>query len=375
MERLRLSRCDVGAEEKAAVMNVLERGYLGMGEDTRAFEVELESYLGGGRSVTSVATGCAALHLALQSCGLKPGDEVLVPSLTFIGCFQAIRAAGAVAVPCEVVPTTATIDMVDAARKITSRTRAIMPVHYAGFLPDSDRVYEVARLHGLRVVEDAAHAFGGLRNGVRIGSDGDIVCFSFDGIKNITCGEGGCVVTADDRVRQSVEDARLLGVVRDTAARYEGRRSWEFDVVSPGWRYHMNNIMAAIGRVQLTRLESEFIPARRRLARRYRAGLSAIGGVETLETDLESVVPHIQPIRVPNGKRDAVRRALHDDGIETGLHYRPNHLLTLFGAQRGLLPVTEWLYDELLTLPLHVGLSDSDVDRVLAVIDKAVELA
>jgi len=363
--KIRLSKCVVGPLEQAAVADVLASEFLGMGAETRAFEEELMEYLGGGCSVTCVATGTAALQLALQACGTGPGDEVIVPSLTFVACFQAVVATGATPVACEVDPATATIDIEDASKRITDRTRAILPVHYASYLPTAEAVYALARERGLRVVEDAAHAFGGRRNGARIGSEGDLVCFSFDGIKNITCGEGGAVATRDGAVQRVIEDARLLGVQRDTEARYQGRRSWEFDVVQPGWRYHMSNIMAAIGRTQLRRLDCEFAPRRVELARRYRVGLQALEGVQLLETDLDSVVPHIQPLRILGGRRDTVRAALAEAGIETGLHYKPNHLLTMFGGGRDSLPVTERLYDELLTLPLHADLADADVDCVV----------
>jgi dTDP-4-amino-4,6-dideoxygalactose transaminase len=370
--RIRLSKCVIGPSETQAVADVMAKEYLGMGAETRAFEEELASYIGGGRSVTCVATGTAALQLAVQGCGIGRGDEVIVPSLTFVACFQAISAAGATPVACEVVPDTATIDLADAERRITPRTRAIMPVHYAGFLPRADSIYALAKSRGLRVIEDAAHAFGGTRAGKKIGSEGDVVCFSFDGIKNITCGEGGAVVTADGKVRQAVEDARLLGVKRDTEARYRGERSWDFDVITQGWRYHMSNIMAAIGRAQLARLDSEFAPRRVELARRYRAALESIPGVMPLYSELGPVVPHIQVVRIIGGKRDTVRMILDGRGIETGLHYKPNHLLSLFGGRSGALPVTEALFDELVTLPLHVDLSTTDVDRVVGELARAI---
>ena len=371
-ERIRLSKCVLGDAERDAVSDVLAKEFLGMGSETREFEQELTAYIGGNRSVTCVATGSAALQLALQGCEIGLGDEVIVPSLTFLACFQAILATGATPIACEVDLLTATIDLKDAASRVTPRTRAIMPVHYAGFLPQADETYALARRHDLRVIEDAAHAFGGSRNGMKIGSEGDVICFSFDGIKNITCGEGGAVVTGDPETCRIVEDARLLSVERDTDARYRGQRSWEFDVTRPGWRYHMSNIMAAIGRIQLTRLDREFAPRRVALARRYRLALASVPGIALFGTDLESTVPHIQPVRVLDGRRDEVKRILAERNVETGLHYKPNHLLSLFGARRGMLPVTEHLYGELLTLPLHADLADCDVDRVVDETDRAI---
>jgi dTDP-4-amino-4,6-dideoxygalactose transaminase len=371
--RVRVSRAVVGDREQAAIAAVLRRGFLGMGAETQRFEQELAEYVGGGRSVTCVSTGTAALHLALQACGIGRGDEVLVPSLTFIATFQAISATGATAVPCEVDPSSCTLDVADAESRITPRTKAVLPVHYAGGVGHLDVVFEFGRRFGLRVIEDAAHAFGCTYQGRHVGSFGDVTCFSFDGIKNITSGEGGAVVTSDASVRRRVEDARLLGVQRDTEQRYRGKRSWEFDVAHQGFRYHMSDLMAAIGRVQLSRLEPEFKPRRRALAARYRAMLAGVPHLRLLDCDLSEVIPHIFPVCILNGHRDEVRQALADEGVETGIHYKPNHLLQMYGARRGMLPVTERLYEELLTLPLHPGMSDSDQELVVAIVTRMLK--
>lgn len=362
---LRLSRSVVGREEAEAVTRIImEEGYLGMGAEVQRLEAEIAAYLGvAAANVSCVNTGTAALHLAVQA-AVPQGGEVLVQSVTYVASFQAIRAAGAVPVACEALPASVTIDLDDAARRLTPRTRAIMPVHYAGYAGDLDAVYAFAERHGLRVIEDAAHAFGSSHRGRLIGSFGDIVCFSFDGIKNITCGEGGAIVSADPAVNAAVKDARLLGVERDTEKRFTGQRSWNFDVTAQGWRYHMSNIMAAIGRVQLRRLPQEFAPARRRLSALYRELLQDTPGVALLETDAEGTVPHIMAVRITDGRRDTLRGLLDGEGLTTGLHYRPNHLHTLFGGASRSLPVSERLEKELLTLPLHPALSEDDVRAV-----------
>jgi len=364
---MRLSKAVVGPAELEAMGRVMrEDGYLGMGQKVRAFEADLQAYLGGqDRKVMCVNSGTAALHLAVQAV-TRPGDEVLVQSLTFIASFQAISAAGAVPVACEVYPDTVTLDLEDAARRITIRTKAVMPVHYASNPGNLEAIYGFAQRYGLRVIEDAAHSFGCTYQGRQIGSFGDIVCFSFDGIKNITSGEGGAVVAADPGVVQSVQDARLLGVHRDTEKRYEGGRSWEFDVGQQGYRYHLSNLFAAIGRVQLGRFEREFKPRRIALSQKYRSALTGTGDLLTLQGDPGPIIPHIFPIRVLNGKRDRLRQFLSERGIECGIHYKPNHLLSFYGGKKGELPVTERLYEELLTLPLHPGLRDEEIDYVIA---------
>ncbi len=366
---IKISKSVVGAAELEAMGRVMrEDGYLGMGREVRAFEDELQEYFGDPyRKVTCLNSGTAALHLAVQAV-TRPGDEVLVQSLTFIASFQAISGAGAVPVACEVRPDTATLDLEDAARRLTPRTRAVMPVHYASNPGDLEAIYDFARRYGLRVIEDAAHAFGCTYQGRRIGSFGDLVCVSFDGRKNITSGEGGALVTADPEVIQTVQDARLLGVQRDTEKRYQGARSWEFDVQLQGYRYHLSNLFAAVGRVQLSRFEREFKPRRIALAQRYRAALRGTTDLQFFEGEPGPIVPHILPVRVLSGRRDGLKQFLGKRGIESGIHYKPNHLLSFYGGGRESLPVTERIYEELLTLPLHAGLQDEEVDAVIAAV-------
>ena len=314
---VRLSKSIVGATEAEAVARVLmEDGYLGMGKETQIFEREIGDFLGvPGEAVTSVNSGTAALHLAVQAV-VERGDEVLVQSLTFLSSFQSISATGAVPVPCEIDVKNLTIDIEDARRRMTAKTRVIMPVHYASNPGDLDEIYDFAGNHGLRVIEDAAHAFGCTYRKKMIGSFGDIVCFSFDGIKNITSGEGGAIITGDEKVRNFVRDARLLGVQKDTEKRYQGERSWEFDVSHQGYRYHLSNVLAAIGRVQLKRFGAEFKPRRIELSRRYRSALRNVSGIKLIEGEPGEIVPHIFPVRVLNRRRDRLRQFLIDQGVE-----------------------------------------------------------
>ncbi|MDR2851416.1 MAG: DegT/DnrJ/EryC1/StrS family aminotransferase [Desulfovibrio sp.] len=377
---LRLSRSIVGKPEADAVSRVLlDDGYLGMGNEVRLFEEELAAFFGVEPwQVIAVNTGTAALHLAVEAvvarCGRIGGKaEVLVPSLTFVASFQAVSAAGCVPVACDALPETGTLDLRDAEKRLTENTVAVMPVDYASNPWRLDDVYDFARRKGLRVVEDAAHAFGCSHRGRKIGSFGDMVCFSFDGIKNITCGEGGCIVAFDRQAAAAASDARLLSVEQDAVRRFAGERSWNPDVKRQGYRCHMSNIMAAIGRVQLSRLKTEFAPARRRLAALYARCLAHVPCVALLQSDPEDfIVPHILPVRISDGRKDRVKAALAAAGIPTGTHYKPNHLLSFFRA--GPLPATERLYAELVTLPLHPGLSDGDVKTVCDALARAARV-
>ena len=360
---IRLSKSCLGKAEKEAVMGVLDREYLGMGCEVEQFEEELTKYFG--RPAVCVVNGTAALHLVLQAMGIGVGDEVLVQSLTYVASFQAISATGANAIACEVDSATFAIDRKDAEHRITERTKAIMPVHYTGSVGDLDDIYKFAENHSLRVVEDAAHAFGSKFKGQRVGGFGDVACFSFDGIKNLTCGEGGCIVTDDEELLAKIRDARLLGVEKDTEQRYIGERSWEFDVSSQGWRYHMSNIMAAIGIEQLKKFQNAIIK-RQLIAKQYDELLSDVKGVSIVDHDYDNIVPHIYVVLLScETSRDNLRKRMLAMGIQTGVHWKPNHLLTFYSQHNKVrLPLTESLFSRLLTLPLHMDLTKHDVQFV-----------
>jgi dTDP-4-amino-4,6-dideoxygalactose transaminase len=369
VRNIRLSKSVIGQEEIDAVTEVLRDEYLGMGKYVQKFETELSGFFR--RDATLVNTGTAALHLALQCAGIGGGDEVLVQSLTYVACFQAIQSTGAKPIACEVVPETLTIDIEDAAQKLNSRTKAIMPVHYAGNVGDLDGIYKFAQKYGLRVIEDASHAFGTVYKGKLIGSFGDICCFSFDGIKNITSGEGGVIITSDSKVQKLLKDARLLSVENDTESRFRGTRTWDFDVKYQGWRYHMSNIMAAIGSAQLAKFPA-FKEKRQSLAKLYQKELG--GHVILIECNYDEVVPHIMVIMTDPVKRDHLKMLLKENGISTGMHYKPNHLLTLFcgNQDNSTLKKTESVYGQLITLPLHPDLSEDDAMFICGIIKGAL---
>jgi len=366
---IRLSKSCVGEDEKAAVLGVLDREYLGMGAEVQEFENALSEFFG--RPVVCVLNGTAALHLALQACGIGPNDEVLAPSLTYIASFQAISATSAKPVSCDINNDTLLIDLKDAEKRVTKKTKAVMPVHYTGGVGDLNAVYDFAKKYKLRVIEDAAHAFGTTYEGKRIGSFGDIACFSFDGIKNITSGEGGCIVSNDDALLNRIRDARLLGVEKDTEQRYSGNRSWDFDTTTQGWRCHMSNIMAAIGIEQLKRFP-EFTNKRQQRAKQYDHLLSGHPSIKPIPRDYDTIVPHIYVVRILGMKdRKQIQQALLEKGIQVGYHYQPNHWLSLYkndGSQP--LPVTDSVFQELISLPLHPDLSENDVKFVVQALRK-----
>jgi dTDP-4-amino-4,6-dideoxygalactose transaminase len=361
---IRLSKSSISQEDKEAVLGVLDREFLGMGQEVQEFEHRLSEFFG--RPAVCVVNGTAALHLACQAAGIGQGDEVLAQSLTYVASFQAISATGARPVACEVDRDTLTLNWRDAEKRLTPRTKAVMPIHYSGGVGALEDIYSFADRHGLRVIEDAAHAFGTQYQGKRVGGFGDIACFSFDGIKNITSGEGGCIVTDDEEVLQKVRDARLLGVEKDTERRFEGERSWDFDVRDQGWRYHMSDIMAAIGLSQLGRFQ-DAASKRCQLARLYDDLFSEHKQIHSMPNDYDFVVPHIYVVRI-EGLRDRalLRKQLLERGIQTGLHYQPNHWLSLYrNEEQSQFSVTDLEFDKMLSLPLHLDLEEADVHLVV----------
>lgn len=361
---MKLSQAYLDKREIEFISNViLDQKHLGMGLEVKKFEEELQSYVGSPFLPVTTNTGTSALQLALQAMDIGPGCEVLVPSLTYVASYQAISATGAKPVSCEILSHNGLLDLNDAEKRITARTKAIMFVHYASNFDNRDDVYKLASKYNLRVLEDAAHTFGCTVNEKLIGAEGDTICFSFDGIKNITCGEGGAIFSTDNNLLRRASDLRLLAVEKDTEKRFKGERSWEFDVVEQGWRYHMSNIMAAIGRCQLQKFESEIVPRRISLIESYREKLNQVKNIRTLKYEYKNnvrIISHIFPVLVENNKRDSLREYLKNFEVECGVHYFPNHLLTFFKTDNSL-PVTEDFYSKILTLPLHPNLSEEDI--------------
>ena len=352
----------LGREESEAVQQVFDSRWLGMGSITKAFEDRLREYLGAAH-VVAVNTGTAALHLALEALDCEPGDEVIVPSLTFAASVQAILLAGAVPVFCDIQAETLNMDPADALSRVTPKTRAIMPVHYGGLACDMDALLPPARARGIRVVEDAAHAFGSSYRGRAVGSFGDITCFSFDPVKNITCGEGGAVVTVDSAIAQRIVRGRLLGIDNDTWSRYRNERNWFYEVVSGGHRAHLSNINAAIGLEQLKRMDV-FRSRKQAIVAEYDRAFARQPGLALL-THTAETFPFFYVIRVLGGRRDALMAHLKTRDVGSGVHYIPNHLQPAFSAFRTSLPVTEQIYDEMLTLPLFFEMDDQQVNQVI----------
>ena len=372
---MRLSQPSIDALEIDAVTRVLQSEFLGMGKEVIEFEEELTTFFS--NPAVCVNTGTSALQLALSASGISKGDEVLVPSLTYVATYQAISATGGIPISCDVQEDDLQIDVEDAATRITKKTKAIVPVYVSGATNCLNRVKEFAQKNNLINIADAAHAFGSMNQKQRIGSDGGTYVFSLDGIKNITSGEGGLVVSNDNHIINHVRNSRLLGVIGDSEMRAIGERSWNFEVENQGWRYHMSDLFAAIGKVQLSKFQ-EFSRTRKQLYEKYLIRLKNCHQISVFNWNVDDgMVPHIFLIRIPGMRsRNILRSSLSEDGIPTGVHYKPNHLLKFFkDSSSAPLFRTEKIYPEILSLPFHVKLTESDIDEIVAKLEKNLELA
>ena len=361
----------LGQEIQDAVQNALAAGWLGMGKLSQDFELGLERYLaldtaGGGRRAVSTNSCTEALHIAARLVGLGPGDEVIAPSFTYVAGHQAISRTGAEIVFCDIEPERLSIDPDRITDLITDRTKAILAVDYLGLPCRLDEIMEIARAHGLRVLEDAAHAFGSTSDGRPVGSFGDLTCFSFGPVKMITTLEGGAVITPNAADVQALHELRHLGIDSDTDARYKNQRNWEFDVVRQGYRCHLGSVPSAMGIAQLDLVDT-FIANRQEYCRYYDAAFADLDGLIRFDTDWKGVAPYIYVVRVREGdRRDAFMAHLKEQGIGTGIHFLGAHDFTFYEhCRRDDLAVTREATGQVVTLPLHPFMETESLDRVV----------
>lgn len=358
----------LGQEELDAVRQAFDYGYFGHAHYVEAFEQEVAKVCDiDPDMVAAVNNGTSALFLALVAAGIGKGDEVIVPSLTFVASFQAISLAGATPVPCDCRADDLSADPVDIERRITPQTKAIMPVHYCGHVCDMDAILALGKKYNLRVIEDAAHCFGGTYHDAKVGNYSDIACFSFDSIKVMTCGEGGAVVSHDKELIQRIKLQRLLSMDKGKHPTAPNGVRLDYDVASLGYRCHMSNINGAIGLVQIKKLDN-FIARRREICRRYLAGMQGLPYIEFLRMDYDAMVPFMFIIRVKNGWRDDLKKYLAENDVESAIKYVPSHLLSFYQGEGASCPVTEDAFKEILELPLHCRLSDEDVEKVISAV-------
>ena len=344
---IKVARACVSKDELDEVEEALNYGYFGLAYKVNELESQIASFLNTDRLVVCCANGTSAIHLALESAGIGPGDEVIVPAFTFIATAQAVLMAGAKVVLCDVNKDDFLIDLADVERKITNKTKAIIPVHYAGNVCDMDGLLSIANKYGIRIIEDAAHAFGSIYKGRLVGSFGDLTCFSFDSIKVMTCGEGGALVTNDDDIAEIAKQKRLLGIDRKTMhVKDWKKRSWMYNVKTNGYRYHMSNINAAIGLAQIKKVD-RFIKRRRQICDLYLKNLNGVRFISFEKADWNKASPFMFPVLVSGGKRDGLRDYLKEYDIETGISYIPLYKFDIFNVSSDLFPQTESIFNEI----------------------------
>jgi dTDP-4-amino-4,6-dideoxygalactose transaminase len=372
-----LADVQLGPEEIEAISKVLKSGWLSMGPKVQEFEEQFAQFLGI-KHAFAVANGTAALHLACEVLGLKAGDEVLCPALTFVASANAILYTGAAPVFVDIAgPHNLNFSAEDAVRKITQRTKAVMVVHYGGYPVDMDAIISLARQHGLKIIEDCAHAPGARyysREGAKmVGTLGEVGCFSFFSNKNMTTGEGGMVVTADDGLAEKIKHSRSHGMTTLTWDRHKGH-SFGYDVVAKGYNFRLDEMRAALGIIQLRRL-AEMNARRRQLARQYQERTNHLQSIEVpfLEFSGESV-HHLFPILIKDGTRRAsFMSALAGQGIQTSIHYPP---VPNFSFYKGLfspgydhkLPRTIDIAAREVSLPLFPSMTLSQLEEVTAAV-------
>jgi dTDP-4-amino-4,6-dideoxygalactose transaminase len=362
----------LGPEVHAATTAALDAGWLAMGPLTQEFEARAGKWLElpPERAFVSTSSCTAALHMACELIGLGPGDEVIMPSFTYVAGHQAATASGADVVFCDIEEARFGADPAAIDALVSDRTRAVMVTHFAGGACDIDGIRAVASKHGLRVIEDAAHAFGTRHDGRPLGATGDVTCFSFGPAKVMTTLEGGAIIAPGEEDVQTLHELRLLGIDSDTAARYARGRNWEYDVSRQGFRYHLGSIPASIGLSQLALLDG-WIAHRQRACRAYDDAFADVPEVRPVVADWTDVSPFIYVVRVPAEARDDLMAALRADGIGTGIHFLGAHEFTFYkGCRRDDLALTERVSQEVVSLPLHGDISDASVARVAEAVRK-----
>ena len=369
-----IAKPSIGPEEIRAVKKVLERGWLGTGPVVQEFENACCDLIGC-KYFIGLSSGTKALEIALMVSGSQNGDEVLVPSLTYAATIQSIINLSLKPVFVDSSLQDANMCMDDVENKITTKTRFIMPVHLRGRSCDMDTLNRISEKHNLKIIEDAAHAFASKYHDKFVGQESYLACFSFGPLKNITCGTGGGIATNDESIARFIYNYRNMGLSRSTWDRYDrnsidSRYPWDYQVTSAGDRCYLSEINAAIGIVQLKRV-NEFKNKKKRLIQTYESEFSTFNPVTTLLTDLQRDFLCIYPVLVSKEKREGLMRKLVQKGIHSSIHYPANHLQPYFKkySNDGLKNATN-LCERLITLPLFTELSEDQQAYVIDVVKR-----
>jgi len=366
---------NLSGENQPDLKAVFNSVFLTSGPVTAKFETAFSRYLGVKRTV-GVTSCTAGLFLCLKSSGIGPGDEVIVPAMTFAATANSVLHTGATPVFADIDPDTGLLDLAGAGRKITPHTRAIIPVHLYGQMVDMEAFRAFADSYKLYLIEDAAHCVEGSRNGIKPGQLGDAACFSFYATKNLTCGEGGAVSTNDEKLADNIKILRLHGLNKDAAGRYEHFKHW--DMVELGYKYNMNDIQASILLPQMEKIEKYHVK-RREVYEQYISKLKELSlPVRRPETAPQTKhAHHLFVIRVDSGIRDRLIEFFQANGVGIAVNYRAVHLNSYYtkhlGTGPGMCPHAEKMGDEVISLPFYPSLETESIDYVISVLSQFFE--
>jgi perosamine synthetase len=364
-------------DDRLAVDLVLRSDWLTTGPMVKAFEAALTSYTGARESV-AVNTGTAALHAAVWAAGIGHGDEVIVPAISFVASANCVLYMGAKPIFCDLSPDTLNIDPGDIERKLTSRTKAIVAVDFAGHPCDHDAIRSIADRHGLVVIQDAAHSLGAAYKGRKVGTLQDFTTLSFHPVKHVTTGEGGMVLTGDPDVAKRIRSFRHHGIDLDLHQRAQ-TQSWGYDILTLGYNYRIPDINCALGVSQMKKLDT-WIERRRVIAEAYRIGLGDLNEIEIPTERIDCISAwHLYVLRLNLGRlrvdRSSIFNALRAENIGVNVHYIPIPWMSYYAAlgyKKGGWPVAEAEYERLISLPMFPAMSDKDVADTIAAVQKVV---
>lgn len=365
----------ISEDEVNEIVDTVRSGWLSMGPKTLRFESEFNQFIGSKKSV-AVSSWTAAGHLTLEAFGVKEGDEVIVPTMTFPATAEIVCYFGAKPVIIDVEEDTLNMSLEEIEKAITPRTKVIIPVHYGGQPCDLDEIRDLAEKHNIKVLEDAAHSLPATYKGKKIGTISDVTCFSFYATKTLSTGEGGMICTNDEEIAERCSIMRLHGINRDAWKRYSESGSWYYEVVAPGFKYNFTDLQASLGLPQLKKVDWMW-KSRQRISARYMDALQDLDVIElhTVKPDRESSW-HLFPIRLKldmlNKNRAQIISELRGENIGVGVHFMPVHQHLYYSETFNLrdedYPVASNVFPRLLSLPIYPGMTDENVDRVIDVL-------